>query len=81
MRPPMTVTMTIVVMLSPNPRRISAGSTKMMPPAMDSPIAEREATTFASRMLFLLNSPLRRPVARIAPGMPAEIVMPTLSPR
>jgi hypothetical protein len=53
----------------------------MMPPARDSPIAAITEATFASRMLFLLKSPLRRPMARIAPGMPAEIVMPTLRPR
>ena len=35
----MIVTMTIVVMLRPKPSSISAGRTKMMPPAMDSPIA------------------------------------------
>jgi hypothetical protein len=81
MRPPMIVTMMIVVMLRPKPRSISAGRTKMMPPARDSPIAARTETTLASRMLFLLKSPLKRPMARIAPGMPAEIVMPTLRPR
>ena len=77
----MIVTMTIVGMLRPKPSNSSAGSTKMMPPAMDSPTAASEATMLASRMLFLRKMPRSRPVARMAPGMPAEIVMPTLRPR
>ncbi len=36
---------------------------------------------FASRMLFLLNIPFSMPVAIIAPGIPADIVIPTFNPR
>ena len=60
---------------------INAGNTNIIPPAIDSPIAANDDTILASKILFLLNNPFKIPVAKIAPGIPAEIVRPTFNPR